>query len=95
MIIGAKQWLFSWGFLRHWQESLNIIRCEGNDLIKSLPSEALFNATCIRISLSRLLPSRACLRFTGCYYIDEIILLCQFFLIKDYRINFFEELFVN
>ena len=35
MIIGAKQWMFSWGFLRHWQESLNIIRCEGNDLIKS------------------------------------------------------------
>ena len=38
---------------------------ETADLFKPFPAGALFNATCIRLSLGRLLPSRACLRFTG------------------------------
>ena len=40
---------------------------------KPLPSGALFNATCIQLSLGRLLPSRACLRFTGYYFLAFLI----------------------
>ncbi|MDZ7581608.1 MAG: hypothetical protein U5R30_13610 [Deltaproteobacteria bacterium] len=41
-------------------------KCEGNDKwLLSSPCVALFNASCTRLSLGWLLPSRACLRFTG------------------------------
>lgn len=54
------------GFLRHGQEGLNNAQDGGNSrILKLFPPGALFNATCIRLSLGRLLPSRACLRFTG------------------------------
>jgi len=53
---------------------------EGSNPKKPLPSGALFNATCIRLSLDRLLPSRACLRFT------EYHLLFFFVFAVNYRL---------
>jgi len=58
------------GFLRHRQEGLNNgaerQKCEGNSpSIATVPLGALFNASCTRLSLNRLLPSRSYLRFTG------------------------------
>jgi len=55
------------GFLRHRQEGLNndSKSAKGAAGYPAAPFRALFNATCTRLSLDRLLPSRACLRFTG------------------------------
>ncbi|RTZ97696.1 MAG: hypothetical protein DSY90_06475 [Deltaproteobacteria bacterium] len=55
------------GFFRYGQEGLNVkIGMERNRETSPLfPSGVSFNATCIRLSLGRLLPGRACLRFTG------------------------------
>ena len=58
------------GFFRHGQEGLNDEKRRGKQpkTAAASPSLALFNATCTRLSLDRLLPSRAYLRFTGQSY---------------------------
>jgi hypothetical protein len=66
---------FYMGFFRHEQESLNN---DGRSSLSQLPlPEALFNATCIRLSLGRLLPSRAYLRFIGHFFITLNCILAK------------------
>jgi len=64
------------GFIRHKKESLNdnSLNAGWGDTVFASP-QASFNATHIRLFLGRLLPSRACFRFTGHSLFGSILLL--------------------